>query len=343
MKFYAIFAALSAVLPSPADATNALRRRAQDDVESTADADISSFFDGLDGMPGVMGGMALAGMGGESNVQSIPSKGGESNVQSKPPPKSQSKPPPKSSNLFKSSKSAKCPPLSAYPQWQEEVGYWIGDLSFYQADGTPNESSRWPYRYDNYKGFITGNISDQSYRQRNVFLYPPQTRERCGETGDSVSGDGVCGVNGNSKTFEADQSDTVGACDGSLSGPFPFPGVPGGFVDTKTTLVGSDNALLYQVSSQGMLIQSQLTTLSGNDRRTRTAQSFNPFNPSSPSVPTNASFYRERKVTKEEFYQELTKWLEEYNILDSDMCADPSTNESGYDVCVAHLEESFDL
>ncbi|EJK65579.1 hypothetical protein THAOC_13545 [Thalassiosira oceanica] len=281
MKFYAIFAALSAVLPSPADATNALRRRAQDDVESTADADISSFFDGLDGMPGVMGGMALAGMGGESNVQSIPSKGGESNVQSKPPPKSQSKPPPKSSNLFKSSKSAKCPPLSAYPQ--------------------------------------------------------------CGETGDSVSGDGVCGVNGNSKTFEADQSDTVGACDGSLSGPFPFPGVPGGFVDTKTTLVGSDNALLYQVSSQGMLIQSQLTTLSGNDRRTRTAQSFNPFNPSSPSVPTNASFYRERKVTKEEFYQELTKWLEEYNILDSDMCADPSTNESGYDVCVAHLEESFDL
>ena len=46
-------------------------------------------------------------------------------------------------------------PLDQFPQWRDEVGYWLGDLSFYGADGTPNKSADWNYRYDNYKGFIT--------------------------------------------------------------------------------------------------------------------------------------------------------------------------------------------
>ena len=324
MKFYAIFT-LSAVLPSPADAKNALRRHVQE-VESTVDADISSFFSDGSDVDVVGSSMSMAGMAvvGDSDGQFIASKSSKS--------------------VKPNSKSAKCPPLSDYPQWRDEVGYWIGDLSYYQADGTPNESSSWPYRYDNYKGFITGNISGQSYRQRNVFLYPPQTQEKCDETGDFVVGEGVCGVNGNSKVFEADQTDTVGACDGSISGPFA------GIFETQTTLVGVDNALLYQVfDSEGRLFQSQLTTMSGNDRRTRTAQGFANF--VSPSVPSNASFYRERRVAKEEFYEELTKWFDEYDILDSDKCVnallddsvDDSVDDSGYDVCVAFLEQSFDL
>lgn len=83
-------------------------------------------------------------------------------------------------------------------------------------------------------------------------------------------GDGVCGVNGNTKRFEADQS-TAGvpggfSCDGTIEGLFA------GFFDTKTTLVGKDNAVLYQVNfPQGLgggLFQNQVTTLSGNGRRT---------------------------------------------------------------------------
>ena len=46
-------------------------------------------------------------------------------------------------------------PLNNFTQWKEERGYWLGELSYYGADGNPNESANWNYRYDNYRGFIT--------------------------------------------------------------------------------------------------------------------------------------------------------------------------------------------
>ena len=49
--------------------------------------------------------------------------------------------------------------LDQFPQWQEEVGYWLGEYTFLGADGQPNVSAGWNYPYDQYKGFITGNIS----------------------------------------------------------------------------------------------------------------------------------------------------------------------------------------
>ena len=61
--------------------------------------------------------------------------------------------------------------LADYPQWQAEIGYWIGELSFYDSDGLPNNSSRWEYNYQTYRGFITGNTACNKYRQRNIFLY----------------------------------------------------------------------------------------------------------------------------------------------------------------------------
>ena len=65
----------------------------------------------------------------------------------------------------KSGKSAKseCDPakieLSDYEQWRAEAGYWIGEYTFLQGDGTLNVSGKWPYPYQSYKGFITGEIS----------------------------------------------------------------------------------------------------------------------------------------------------------------------------------------
>lgn len=179
-----------------------------------------------------------------------------------------------------------------------------------------------------------------------------------------VTGNGTCGVNGNSKRFEADQSGE--SCDGSIAGPF---GTPPFQVDTVTTLVGNDNAVLYQINLpdypppspdsgfpdfsplSGNLFQSQLTTLSGNGRRTRTAQGFDAFNfdPASASIPTYSSFYRERKVSKEEFYEALEATLIEYNILEEDTCTRDSGGKQfpgivgGIDACRDHLEESFAL
>jgi len=269
----------------------------------------------------------------------------------------------KSSKTTKSSKSAKAgedaptqkypsvfnggcdeaPNLDQFPQWREEVGYWIGDLSLYGADGTPNESTAWNYRYDNYKGFITGNILGGAYRQRNVFLYPPQTEEKCLITNSSVVGSGACGTNGNTKVFAADQSNIGKSCDGTIEGPFgPFY--------TNTTLVGADNAVLYQVFLGDGLFQSQMTTLSGNGRRTRTAHFFAPFTGTgADSVPTAASFYRERQVEKEYFYELLNATLTEYNILDEDVCTRDESGSKlegivgGMNACEAHLEETFEL
>ena len=48
--------------------------------------------------------------------------------------------------------------LDQFPQWREEVGYWIGELSLNGQDGTPHKSPDWNYPYGSYKGFITGNI-----------------------------------------------------------------------------------------------------------------------------------------------------------------------------------------
>lgn len=241
-------------------------------------------------------------------------------------------------------------PLDTFDQWREEEGYWIGELSFYQGDGQFNQpTSDFNYPYNSYKGFITGSlIDDFSYRQRNVFVYPPQTEEGC-LVDSSVTGNGTCGVNGNTRLFQADQTASATDDCGTVSGPF----APG--IDTVTTLVGDDNALLYQVFFGGQLFQSQLTTLttsssSSDDlngtttveyRRTRSAQSF------SNGVPTSVSFYRERRVSEDEFYAELEAALLENNVLDSDACTTsgfgggPTGYAGGLDDCIAHLEESF--
>jgi len=43
-----------------------------------------------------------------------------------------------------------------------------------------------------------------AYRQRNVFLYPPQLSSLCDPSSESSTvGDGDCGVNGNTKVFQA--------------------------------------------------------------------------------------------------------------------------------------------
>lgn len=144
--------------------------------------------------------------------------------------------------------SQKCDPedlvLEEFQQWRDEVGYWIGEYSFYGSDGNANQSVDWNYPFDHYRGFITGNIKKNAYRQRNVFLYPPQDKSQC--PNDVSYGNGVCGLNGNTKIFYADQSATM--CPkkkedfaGNIEGPY------GDFFYTTTELVGGNSALLYQV------------------------------------------------------------------------------------------------
>jgi hypothetical protein len=268
--------------------------------------------------------------------------------------------------------------LSDSPQWKQEEGYWVGEYSLFGSGGNPSTSSSWNYPYNHYKGFITGNVLGNAYRQRNVFMYPPQDTALCPST--NPVGDGVCGTNGNMKVFEADQNSTTCSTNPELKGNIEGP--YGSLSYTYTELIGKDNSLLYQVwltkealnyyqsvilgnpgsacvagdcgYTEDRLMQSQLTTLTqkldGTWMRTRTAQGFDAFG--DVGAPTYASFYREKKVTEAEFWTAFNETMTNYNILESDTCAWKSgetggTTSSGLDAgfmsCKLHLESSFDL
>ena len=192
-----------------------------------------------------------------------------------------------------------------------------------------------------------------------MFLYPNLPEEICETKTPNVIGDGMCGANGNTKVFFADQTATT--CDsGDLEGDY------GSYFKTTTDLIGPGNAVLYQVflkagifginsPPQDCLYQSQLTTftrnIDGKLYRTRTAQGFHCFVPSLVGQTTFASYYREHKVEKDVFYKELEESLLAYNILQSDMCAwkdgatggvVPSGYTPGVDGCKEHLEQSFE-
>ena len=120
--------------------------------------------------------------------------------------------------------------MADYEVWKREEGYWYGEYTFLGAEGDPYISSSWNYPYDHYYGFIHIELNGNALKQRNVFIYPPQTAEKC-EADDSTEGDGVCGVNGNEKVFGADQE--ASDCEGNLAGPY----TQGGFtLDTTTTV-----------------------------------------------------------------------------------------------------------
>lgn len=272
--------------------------------------------------------------------------------------------------------------LGDSPQWQHEEGYWVGEYSLYGSDGDPSSSATWNYPYDHYKGFITGNVQGNAYRQRNVFMYPPQLMAEC--PGTNPVGVGECGVNGNMKVFEADQEAITCSLNPELKGNIEGP--YGSMSYTTTELVGRNNSLLYQVwltkaalnyyeatvlsnpfsrctggpyvwecgYTSDRLMQSQLTTLTQLPdktwRRTRTAQGFDAFG--NVGAATFASFYRERKVTELEFWTEFNATRVEYKVLESDECAwksaetggtVPTGLDPGFSSCKTHLETSFKL
>jgi hypothetical protein len=232
--------------------------------------------------------------------------------------------------------------LADYEIWGREEGYWIGEYTFLGADGNPFVSSGWTYPYDQYMGFIHLELDGPNLSQRNVFLYPPQVAENCtgavDDNGDptDVVGDGECGVNGNEKLFSADQQ--ASNCEGGLAGPF----VQGPYTLHTETQVLGDDAVVYQVRlfPGGPLLQNQLTSLPGDDTRVRTAQGFNPFLPEGLPTWSYASFYRERKVSRDEFYATLDATRDAYSIREEDHCGFDSSGAPSGVSCEEHFGES---
>mmetsp|Transcript_7982 Transcript_7982/g.23797 ORF Transcript_7982/g.23797 Transcript_7982/m.23797 type:complete len:343 (+) Transcript_7982:145-1173(+) len=208
---------------------------------------------------------------------------------------------------------AKTCALRDFEVWRREEGFWYGEYTFLGADGNPFKSANWNYPYDHYYGFIHLELDGNKLKQRNVFVSPPQTKEKC-EQDDSVVGTGACGFHGNEKIFGADQE--ASDCDGNLAGPYEM----GGFVLDTTTKVLGDDTVVYSVKLPeefgGGFTQNQLTTLPGNGVRVRTAQGF-----AFEGQPSYASFYRETKLDQDAWLEKLREVREANNVLESDHCA----------------------
>lgn len=203
--------------------------------------------------------------------------------------------------------------LRDFEVWRREEGFWFGEYTFLGADGDPFKSPSWNYPYAHYYGFIHLELDGPRLKQRNVFIYPPQTADVC-ETDDSVVGEGTCGANGNEKIFSADQE--ASDCNGNLAGPYTM----GAFTLETTTTIMGDDTVVYAVKLPeqfgGKFNQNQLTTLPGNGVRVRTAQGFD-FD----EQPSFASFYREVKMDKADWLAKLAEVRAGVNVLASDECA----------------------
>lgn len=235
--------------------------------------------------------------------------------------------------------------LLNFTQWQREEGFWWGEYTFLNGAGNPYTSTSWPYPYDHYFGMIRMKIVGNSLHQRNIFIYPPASTQFCLSSNYSTAknSSGQCGVNGQEKIFQADQSAVD--CLGNLAGVY---GSGSTVSNTYTTLVGT-NAILYQVFTpdyaalgipsyvpfSNKLIQSQLTTLPGNGIRVRTAQGFNLIT----GLPDSVSFYREYRLNSEvEWLAKLNQLRNVANIAKADMCAyDSNSNRISNPDCYKHI------
>jgi hypothetical protein len=238
--------------------------------------------------------------------------------------------------------------LLDFEQWKNEEGLWVGKYLFTSAENfQPYKSDAWNYPYGSYTGFIRMKLVGNTLIQRNVFMYPPQSPDRCFGSKEvqtpfgpvtymDKKGSGECGINGNEKVFEALVSSVD--CNGNVGGP-SFIG--GSRSETSATLVG-DKTIVYEVKLPPQsyfesdpslapfaafadnIIQEQLTTVFPHGLRVRTAQGFNAFAPTETS--STASFYIENKITIEEFRTMTAAIREEYNILPDDYCGWDSAN-----------------
>ena len=220
--------------------------------------------------------------------------------------------------------------LSALEVWKREEGYWYGEYTFLGADGNPYVSKNWNYHYAHYYGFIHLQLIGNSLKQRNVFVYPPQSNLTCASTNNSTLGSGSCGINGNEKIFSADQKAID--CEGNLAGPFPY----GPYTLDTSTRTMNDDTVVYKVtlpaSLGGGINQNQLTTLPGNGIRVRTAQGF------AAGQPSYASFYREYKqASRADWVKKLQEIRRVANILTADECGYLSSNVGSGTNCTAHF------
>merc|ERR1712071_143524 len=89
----------------------------------------------------------------------------------------------------------------------------------------------------------TGHVTGNTYRERNVVMYAPQSNRSCQSSSD-VQGNGTCGVNGNIRNLKIDRVATTCSMNPVLGGYLKTKADLGSY--STTELVGRNNAILVQ-------------------------------------------------------------------------------------------------
>lgn len=218
------------------------------------------------------------------------------------------------------------------PVWRRESGLWWGNYSFLGPDGvaippTPFNASNpaspgFPYRYDQYTGFINITIVGDRFYQHNYFLYPAPPADFCARWANStvknVIGNGTCGITGYERPYEAFGSqykDTPCMIGTRGAGSF-------GNWTTYTIMLDAQSLVYTTITSppESIMYARQINSIpdANGSLRYRSQMSFD-ISAGASGRKTTISDYRELKVASaDEWIALIKKYRELYNISAAD-------------------------
>jgi len=217
--------------------------------------------------------------------------------------------------------------------FQNDAGYWCGDATLLNRDGTPVQSEVFPYPYANYKVFWVNEIAGSGLDNRTLASYPPLSQERCDDLAaagiPNALGSGVCGENGAGKIYVSAQE----AADrsGTLEGIFPIGSIP--LFSEATLLTDRIQTYRQEYVEGGVLLLDGITTVE-NDALVTNGQIWDPRKPAGLDQLYGSHFDRVRKCTRAEFLAAILVWSNAYNVPPGEACGIDSANMPSGTTCV---------
>ena len=223
--------------------------------------------------------------------------------------------------------------LLDFEYYQNDAGYWCGDATLLNRDGTPVQSDIFPYPYANYKVFWVNEIEGSELENRTLALYPPLSQERCDELAaegiTNALGSGVCGENGAGKIYVSGQE--AADCSGTLKGIFPVGSTP--LFSEATLLTDRIQTYRQEYVEGGVLLLDGITTVQ-NDALVTNGQIWDPREPAGLDQLYGAYFDRMRKCSRAEFLAEIAIWSNAYSVPAGEACGIDSANMPSGTTCV---------
>ena len=222
------------------------------------------------------------------------------------------------------------------PFWDYYTGYWIGTNENFAPDGSPRPPSLYntktkqgiPYSTDvPFLTFANRSVDGTRYYHHVAIVYDPANEEFCDQQleGDqaNVIGNGTCGINGHAaavdilgtSTYEKDSS--VGIfwwTNGQGRGP--------ALLNTSFAKPVDDHTIFFSAGNVGELLWSHSQQLTTRDRDELSGVASFVLFQGDDGITWHMQ-YKQRRVTEEEWLQELEQAYESSNVLEEDRLTTP--------------------